>query len=271
MKRARVLLWVIGVLMCVISILLFTSPIDVFDRDDQPKTTKLSEALQSSPTKEAARLAPTEIAPQQPDQLDVLHLDSPAQNSPHAIAPDVEPPAAVASPATETKSSATADPIEAPSTAAPRDEFATITTTVTIRNGPSASADVIGRAHAGARARVASRDSGWSQIVDPASGNTGWVSPAFWCHRPLPRLSQPRNRRAKHLTRHWTRRWKIRVPKYPKRRIRQLSRGRPPKRNTIERTTIMVVGGSLSDFSLGASYANGLMSAYGTKQTCSMR
>ena len=76
------------------------------------------------------------------------------------------------------------------------------------------------------------------------------------CHRPLPRLSQPRNRRAKHLTRHWTRRWKIRVPKYPKRRIRQLSRGRPPKRNTIERTTIMVVGGSLSDFSLGASYAN---------------
>ena len=184
MKRALVLL--IGVLMCVISILLFTSPIDVFDRDDQPKTTKLSEALQSSPTKEAARLAPTEIAPQQPDQLDVLHLDSPAQNSPHAIAPDVEPPAAVASPATETKSSATADPIEAPSTAAPRDEFATITTTVTIRNGPSASADVIGRAHAGARARVASRDSGWSQIVDPASGNTGWVESNVLVPSPTP-------------------------------------------------------------------------------------
>jgi len=186
MKRARVLLWVIGVLMCVISILLFTSPIDVLDRDDQPKTTKLSEALQSSPTKADARLAPTEIAPQQPDQLDVLHLDSPAQNSPHAIAPDVEPPAAVASPATETKSSATADPIEAPSTAAPRDEFATITTTVTIRNGPSASADVIGRAHAGARARVASRDSGWSQIVDPASGNTGWVESNVLVPSPTP-------------------------------------------------------------------------------------
>ena len=173
MKRARVLLWVIGVLMCVISILLFTSPIDVFDRDDQPKPTKLSQALQSSPTKEAARLAPTEIAPQQPDQLDVLHLDSPAQNSPHAIAPDVEP-------------SATADPIEAPSTAAPTDEFATITTTVTIRNGPSASADVIGRAHAGARARVASHDSGWSQIVDPASGNTGWVESNVLVPSPTP-------------------------------------------------------------------------------------
>ena len=44
MKRARVLLWVIGVLMCVISIQLFTSRIDVFDRDDQPKPTNLSEA-----------------------------------------------------------------------------------------------------------------------------------------------------------------------------------------------------------------------------------
>jgi len=52
MKRARVLLWVIGVLMCVISILLFTSRIDVFDRDDQPKPTNLSEAPQSSPAKE---------------------------------------------------------------------------------------------------------------------------------------------------------------------------------------------------------------------------
>jgi uncharacterized protein YgiM (DUF1202 family) len=44
-----------------------------------------------------------------------------------------------------------------------------------VRNGPSASADIIGRAYAGARARVASRDAGWAQIVDPASGNTGWV------------------------------------------------------------------------------------------------
>ena len=30
-------------------------------------------------------------------------------------------------------------------------------------------------AHAGTVARVASRDFGWTQIVDPASGKTGWV------------------------------------------------------------------------------------------------
>src|SRR6185369_5231308 len=34
---------------------------------------------------------------------------------------------------------------------------------------------IIGRAYAGAMARVAATDSGWAQVVDPASGNKGWV------------------------------------------------------------------------------------------------
>src|SRR5262245_25025492 len=111
MKRARVLLGVVGALMCVVSILLFTRPIDVFDRVDQPKLLSEIEAPASSPAQEAGRVAPAEIAPQQPeapasspaqeagrvapaeiaprqpDELDVLHLDPPAQNSRHAIAP----------------------------------------------------------------------------------------------------------------------------------------------------------------------------------------
>jgi hypothetical protein len=115
MKRARGLLWVVGALMCVVSILLFTRLIDVVDRDDQPKPISESMAPAPPPAQEAARLAPAEIAPQQPDQLDVLDLDPPAQNSPHAIAPDAEPPAAEASPATETESPATAEAIEVPS------------------------------------------------------------------------------------------------------------------------------------------------------------
>jgi SH3-like domain-containing protein len=229
MKRARVLLWVVGAVMCVVSILLFTPLINVFDRADEPKPTTQSLAPTSPPTQEAARLAPAEIAPQrpeapasspaqeaaraapaevapqqpetpaassiqegarlaqaeiapyQPDQLDELHLDPPAQNSRHALAPDTEPPAAEASPATKTESPATANavevpsPVAVPSPTASKDEFVTITSAVSVRNGPSASAEVIGRAHAGARARVASHDSGWAQIVDPASGNTGWI------------------------------------------------------------------------------------------------
>ena len=68
-----------------------------------------------------------------------------------------------------------ADPIEVSPTQAPKDEFVMLTALQRYVNGPSDSADIIGRAHAGARARVASRDSSWSQIVDPASGNSGWV------------------------------------------------------------------------------------------------
>jgi SH3-like domain-containing protein len=57
----------------------------------------------------------------------------------------------------------------------PRDELVTITSAAIIRSGPSSSADIIGRAHAGAKARVTTTESGWTQIVDPASGNNGWV------------------------------------------------------------------------------------------------
>ena len=213
MKRARILLWVIGAVMCVVSVQLFTRPIDVFDRVGQPKplseteapasspvqeaggvapaeiTPQQPEAPASSPVQEAGGVAPAEITPQQPDELDVLYLDPPAQNSRHAIAPEAEPPAAEASPAIKTESPATQaleipSPVEVPTSAAPKDEFVTITSAASVRNGPSASADIIGRAQAGARARVASRDSGWSQIVDPASGNTGWVDSSLLAPSP---------------------------------------------------------------------------------------
>ena len=189
MKRARILLWVIGAVMCVVSVQLFTRPIDVFDRVGQPKPLSETEAPASSPVQEAGGVAPAEITPQQPDELDVLYLDPPAQNSRHAIAPDAELPAAEASPAIKAESPATQaveipSPVEVPTSAAPKDEFVTITSAASVRNGPSASADIIGRAHAGARARVASRDSGWSQIVDPASGNTGWVDSSLLAPSP---------------------------------------------------------------------------------------
>ena len=35
--------------------------------------------------------------------------------------------------------------------------------------------EVIGTAHAGAQVKVISRDAGWVQFVDPASGRGGWI------------------------------------------------------------------------------------------------
>lgn len=70
---------------------------------------------------------------------------------------------------------ATAEVTEAPSHPGLGDQLFNITSAVSIRNGPSASADIIGMANPGTVARVASRDSGWTQIVDPSSGKTGWI------------------------------------------------------------------------------------------------
>ena len=58
------------------------------------------------------------------------------------------------------------------------EERVRVTTTTSIRTGPSSSSDIIGTAHPGAEAAVASRESDWVQIVDPIAGKTGWIHSA---------------------------------------------------------------------------------------------
>src|SRR5215831_11145719 len=246
MKLARVLLWAVGAVMCVVGILLFTHPIDVFDHVDQLKTLSATETSASSPVLVVPHVAPAEVAAQQPevppapplqgvlrraseeiaqqqtespavspvqeappvapgiasqqqDRLNELHLDPPAQNSPHAIVPDATPAIVGTGLATESESPATAEAIEAPSPAespspaAPKDEFVMITSAASLRDGPSASAHLIGRAYAGARARVASRDAGWAQIVDPASGHSGWVDSSVLVPSPTTETAATEN------------------------------------------------------------------------------
>ena len=247
MKLARVLLWAVGAVMCVIGILLFTHPIDVFDHVDQLKTLSATETSASSrvlvvphlapsevaaqqpevppspplqgvlrraseeiaqqqtvspavsPVQEATPVAPAGIASQQQDRLNELHLDPPTQNSPHAIVPGASPAVIGTGPAAESESPATAEaievlaPAENPSLAAPKDEFVMITSAASLRDGPSASAQLIGRAYAGARARVASRDAGWAQIVDPASGHSGWVDSSILVPSPTTETAATEN------------------------------------------------------------------------------
>jgi len=158
MKWARVLLWAVGAAMCVVGILLFTDPIDVFDHVGQPRLLRETEAAASPPTSETPQLAPPDIAAQQrkggttsssrspssvstgnpsasagatrgfscsgalplapagiEDQLNELHLNPPAQNSPHAIVPDAKAATPEIAPAAESEGSATAEAIELPS------------------------------------------------------------------------------------------------------------------------------------------------------------
>ena len=58
-------------------------------------------------------------------------------------------------------------------------EFLKVNSTANILSGPSASADIIGIAYAGAEVQVASRHSGWVKIIDPWSWGTGWMHSKF--------------------------------------------------------------------------------------------
>ena len=102
-------------------------------------------------------------------------------NSPHAISVD-QPPSEDVDARSSAAAQAPPTPAE-PSNATPAvspgvstSEFVRITSIASVRNGPSASNKIIGTAQTGAVAQVLARDSGWVQIRDPASSNTGWIS-----------------------------------------------------------------------------------------------
>jgi Bacterial SH3 domain len=207
MKPSRVMLWAIAAAMCAISVgFLFYD----FGSDEQP--TQIAEVFNSAP---AQVLEATDAETPQPEKLDVLdpaaqhstHAivpDAPQPSvpstgvpTPQHAEPSVETPSPQAttptagSPTPQAKEpSATPTMIEAsPQTSQPsaavdptdqspaivKDQLVTITSAAIVRDGPSPSAKIIGRAYAGAKARVASTESGWAQVEDPASGYKGWV------------------------------------------------------------------------------------------------
>ena len=61
-------------------------------------------------------------------------------------------------------------------------EILKVNSATNIRGGPSASAEIIGIAPAGAGVQVASRDSGWVQIIDPCHrGQDGFIRRSWLC------------------------------------------------------------------------------------------
>ena len=104
--------------------------------------------------------------------------------SPHAITPD-EPPqkAAVSSEATPPPHPAqnsesqpsSSQPVASHPPFEPGEQLR-VTAQTSIRSGPTETAEVIGTAHAGAKLRVKSSETGWVQFVDPAAKKSGWIS-----------------------------------------------------------------------------------------------
>ena len=120
-------------------------------------------------------------------------------------------------------------------------QLVTITSAAIVRDGPSSSARIIGRAYAGANARVAATDSGWAQVEDAASGNKGWVESS---------ILEPSTTTAadgRRLT--WRRQTlgqKTSALLRLKTEMREASQSTPPKQNNIAQNITMDAAGSSS-------------------------
>jgi SH3 domain-containing protein len=175
MKRLLISLWVIGGVLYLISTVLFTNAVNLFGNDDPSPVAKEASPPVSLPMAPAAA-TPSDPS-QQPEQLEAVSQT--AINTPHAISPDED---ARGSAGEESRPSLGRDQpstdrvAEGPPNDAGRVK---VTSAASIRSGPSTAATVIGTAHAGGEAQVASRKGGWVQIIDPASSRTGWIYSKF--------------------------------------------------------------------------------------------
>jgi hypothetical protein len=157
------------------------------------------EAAASSPkSPEAAAPSPQSPAAEAPSPQNPARTEAPkspapiAEAPPQSPAPTAEAPSSqIPEPSAEAPTAQTPAPSGIPSLASPepgpdhsvddqsptivKDQVVTVTSAAIVRDGPSSSAKIIGRAYAGATARVAATDAGWAQVLDPASGQKGWV------------------------------------------------------------------------------------------------
>ena len=132
-------------------------------------TTKVPTPQAGEPTTEA----PTPQAGEPTTEVPTPQAGEPSAGAPTPQGPAPSGTASFASPETSRPG-----PLHSPNDQSPtivKDQLVTITSAAIVRDGPSSSAKIIGRAYAGANARVAATDSGWAQVEDPASGNKGWV------------------------------------------------------------------------------------------------
>jgi SH3 domain-containing protein len=141
--------------------------------------------------------------------------------SPHAIVPDETPRQAPANssvppPETETtKAQSEADQGLSPGSSQEPEEQLSVTSETSIRSGPSDSAQLIGRAHAGATLRVKSREAGWVQFVDPVANETGWISMAYLGPTMGNTLQPPKSAKLK-TPKPMPKMAKLKVPKPPR-------------------------------------------------------
>jgi hypothetical protein len=143
-------------------------------------TTNLKNDQNGIPLRKESASPPTLVEqyktdPTSSDQLKLQPINPAAEQSGHAIVPDQSPAALAARSESASQPAQHPEPEIGPT---PGDRLQ-VKSEASIRSGPSASAQVIGTAHAGAELQVQSRDAEWVQFVDPATKHAGWISLAF--------------------------------------------------------------------------------------------
>ncbi len=119
-------------------------------------------------------------------------IDAAAQNSPHAILPEKNPPPASPPPSSSAPNEAATKPQSTGDTGAPAGpppELVTVTAQASIREGPSPAAAILGVAQQGAEAQVISRQAEWLQVIDPRSKKIGWIEASFLTPQTAPAMS----------------------------------------------------------------------------------
>jgi Bacterial SH3 domain len=173
LKPLLTMLWVTGAATYLIGTVLFTSLNNPFRSEDKqnPEVTRpIASPGAFARREEIAGVQPT--VPPTPDKRHAISPDQPSYEAPGLIVPpsatDEEHKPSPASPARTEQASA-------PAASSSEPEVLKVHGAATIRNGPSATAKVIGTASPGAELQVKARENGWVQFVDPSSGNTGWI------------------------------------------------------------------------------------------------
>src|SRR5690349_9763372 len=156
--------------------------------------------------------SPAAQAPVDSIPSELQPIPATAVHSPHAITPDVMPRQVIANapaPAPQIQPSESANSLpEASQDSAPQqasnqesEEQLRVTSETSIRSGPSDSAQLIGRAHAGATLRVKSREPGWVSMayLGPADAveNTAPKNTQFKT-KPMPKVAKLRTRKPLH-------------------------------------------------------------------------
>ncbi len=135
--------------------------------------------------------SPHAISPEQPSsesaavETPMMRLESEAASSGVAAStqalggpPQTPPNQETIGESTQTE--APGQPPQTPPNPLPnQSETLRVASAASIRKGPSTSHDIVGTVQAGAEVQILTRESGWVQFIDPASGRTGWIYSKF--------------------------------------------------------------------------------------------